>query len=844
MGWNRRKLRDQLQAQGAYPLLLLGPLCLLLALTVGLVLRSGARAALPEPRPLRGSLPYATLLCRFAGSDESQIKGWPVSYYDRLMAGGPEGVDTFWRQVSYGAIDLTGSKAFGWFRMAKPAQDYRRSDEIGADLDGLARDCVAAAEGAGEVTPPLADFAGINLVFSECVGRPRGGAVDLTFRGRTREYRVTWLCPGYASSHQIVAHEIGHSFGLTHSEDDRGLAYGNNWDLMSNAGYCAATTDVGVLAQQPIAYDKDVLGWIPPGDKYTAGRSRVVAIQLDDLEQSRSSPSGFLLGVIPLPGGRFYTIEARGRTGYDVALPSAGVLIHEVDPRRDNRARLVKGRPAVGRGALLSTAGGWPVGSAFIDRENNVGVSVDQAVEHGFVVTLYTGPLPWPETATYVPSSGPGAVELQWQPAPGARRYEVSVVRAGDPAPGVGWGATFVSDRPTVEAALPPGLYRWQVRALPDGAWSPPQTTLAAPGPAWQPAQQVALLGGALRVAPLVSARDSGKVEIAWAYDEPHRAVSISRAAWQGNTWAVEDFLDLPSSSRRDLALSFTPAGDLRLAWPGAAVNAAAGNLAPAVALDAGGRAHTIWAGAGRGARGIFSAIIDTHPPPAGPEGGSYRAQKTPPASAVKSLAVADGTAADKYSPALALDGDGNAQAVWVEARAGRPALYTAAQRSGGEWGLSRRLSRPDQAVSGQPSVAVTMDGHAYAAWKGYFDCGGPTPLVEISFAERPADGAWQPALTLAVTGELVSVVDPVVAANDAGETFVAWGELQDGAYRLYAAYRGKTGQWASPQVVAEGRTDASAMTLSLAVGPRGDAYLTWADLQAGGGAVNIAATR
>jgi hypothetical protein len=813
-----------------------GLAALLLAALGVLVLRPQATAYLPSPRPIFGSQPYATLLCQFSGTGPADSEQQPsVSYYDRLMLGGPNSVDDYYRQVSYGAINLVGSKAFGWFQMEKPASAYDRPNLGRADLDGLARDCTAAADKAAGKSLYFPNFVGINLVFDQCVERPRGGAMDLTLDGRTQSYRLTWLCPGYASSQQIFAHEIGHSFGLTHSEDSQGAEYGNYWDLMSNAAYCAATTDVGTLAQDPIAYDKDVLGWIRAAEKYTVRQAGVATIQLDDLENRLPSSPGFLLAEIPLPGGRFYTVEARGRMGYDAALPSAAVLIHEIDPKRDNRAKLVQDQPAIGDGALLSGTGGWPVGSVFMDRENNVGVSVDRAVDHGFVVTIYTDELPWPLPTGKLAASPNGTTELQWQPASGTRQYEVQISRAA--AEGASdWGATFVSDKASLDLPLGAGQYRWQVRVLPNGPWSPPQVILADRSPAWGSAQQVAELDGRLRVAPTISAQAGGAVAIAWARDDQRRKVSVTRAALQGNSWDVQDLFNLPPASRRGLALSFTPAGDLKVAWPAASVQGGLAMSSPAVALDAGGKAHTIWASSGLGERGIFSAVIDAHAPSAGPLATA--------GPAVQPVRVADDApGAQKYSPALALDGNGNAQAVWIDTRDGHSAIYGAEQRVGGSWGPSQRLSGADKVVYGSPTIAADTGGHVYAVWQGGLSCSGPFSLTELSFAERPAGGEWQPAITLTLPTAGTQVVDPVVAANDAGEVYVAWGEIKDGAYRLYSAYRGLAGRWESRRVVGEGRTDGTSIRLSLAVTPRGEAYLTWADTQATRTSVRFVAT-
>ena len=134
-----------------------------------------------------------------------------------------------------------------------------------------------------------------------------------------------------------------------------------------------------------IAYDKEMLGWIPADRKLVAAAQGTATIELAAL--ANSTAQGYLLAQIPIAGApaRFYTVEARLRAGYDNALPADAVLIHEIDPTRDPPARLVN---HLGDGDTRGAAGMWQRGDVFIDAAGDVAVAVEGATATGFVVTI------------------------------------------------------------------------------------------------------------------------------------------------------------------------------------------------------------------------------------------------------------------------------------------------------------------------------------------------------------------------------------------------------------------------------------------------------------------------
>ena len=132
--------------------------------------------------------------------------------------------------------------------------------------------------------------------------------------------------------HQATwAHEMGHTFGLPHSTDASNDPYANVWDVMSGATGCTDGEHDSAIGQYPIADQLDRLGWIPGAAKVTAGDDAVTSVELKGLAQADGS--GYLLARVPVQDSeRYYTVEARVRTGYDVHTPADAVVIHAVDP--------------------------------------------------------------------------------------------------------------------------------------------------------------------------------------------------------------------------------------------------------------------------------------------------------------------------------------------------------------------------------------------------------------------------------------------------------------------------------------------------------------------------------
>ena len=370
-----------------------------------------------EPR----SQAWVTILCRFA--DATNVTPHPVSHYEKLMGMSYPGLGHYWNEVSGGNIpDLAGSRVVGWYNLPQPRSYYLTTNNNlpgeGEDFRTAraVEDCTAAAD--ADVF--FSDFDGINLVFNHSDADEawsRGGGERLTLDGQTRFWGVTWIHPNHVD-HSIVAHEMGHAFGLMHSSGPYGqddppsspTTYDSKWDVMSGGQSFDPYPGYGYLGVHTIAYHKGFLGWIPSDRKYVAAPNSTRTITLERL--AKPSSGGYLLAQIPIGESDtdFYTVETRLFAGYDEEIPDEAVVIHKVDTTREDRLAQVVDLD--NNGDPNDAGAMWTVGEIFTDLENNLQISIDAAWSTSYRVTINTNPATFSTCIVFLSSSshlfGPG----------------------------------------------------------------------------------------------------------------------------------------------------------------------------------------------------------------------------------------------------------------------------------------------------------------------------------------------------------------------------------------------------------------------------------------------------
>jgi hypothetical protein len=267
--------------------------------------------------------PWAVVLCKF--SDQPTYEPHPPGFYrerfTEVGAGKGNEFDYF-KEVTYGTLNMTGSKVFGWFPMPK----HKTQDLAGLKFPNPGRGTLAewGIEVARANRIDLKPFYGVIVVFNAQTDSGAAGRHQVVL-GYTK---ADW-------SPTFNLHEIGHGFELNHSWLARpDTEYGDQWDIMSAMNVWSFNNKLKQATGPGMnACNLNTLGCIPasriwrPNTK--SGSQTITLVALN-----RPNAKGYLMASILPSGGSTsktsYTIEFRQKKGWDAGIPQDTVLVHEV----------------------------------------------------------------------------------------------------------------------------------------------------------------------------------------------------------------------------------------------------------------------------------------------------------------------------------------------------------------------------------------------------------------------------------------------------------------------------------------------------------------------------------
>lgn len=263
---------------------------------------------------------WVMLLCKY-----SDQLGEPATmdFFEQFFTGagvGAGGMVDYFREISYGRVDLSSSEVKGWYTIPLTFNDARNN--ISRDWAGGAS---AACKNASGID--VRNYRGVVVLMNT--------PFNLNSAASGNEVYLDDL------NLSTLAQEMLHVYGLwDHSWDDQGVEYGDRWDVMS-AGNVPQFTGPRIAGSNGVQSGPELnapyklrIGYLPSTRVLTLnpdGRS-TSTVSLAAL--NRPEANGALVVKIPVLGdpdpNHYYAIEFRQRWGWDAGIPQDTVLIHEV----------------------------------------------------------------------------------------------------------------------------------------------------------------------------------------------------------------------------------------------------------------------------------------------------------------------------------------------------------------------------------------------------------------------------------------------------------------------------------------------------------------------------------
>ncbi len=333
-----------------------------------------------------GNEKWVNIACRFGDMTDETPR--PREYFDDIMQNIAPGMDHYWRQSSSGQVDIEGSAAYGWYDLPRNKSLYMRLPTPVA-LRTLLQDCVDLAVEQDGLD--LTRYGGINIMLNDKFGCCAwGGRMAVSTENGSKTFRTTWLPPWAFNSLHVIAHEMGHGWGLPHSSGPYGKVYDSAWDVMSGGtrmlDFCRVGSEgLGCFQVGTIGYHLDMLGWLPQDRVQTVAPGDSQMFILDALTTARST-SNTLLVKVPVGSASartFYTAEVRTLTGYDRNVPGEAVVLHEVRTGRSSPALVVD---ADNNGDPNDEGAMWFPGETF--ESNDITIEVLQRIGTTYVVRV------------------------------------------------------------------------------------------------------------------------------------------------------------------------------------------------------------------------------------------------------------------------------------------------------------------------------------------------------------------------------------------------------------------------------------------------------------------------
>ena len=308
------------------------------------VIPNVAVASVTSKRPKKRKMHAIALLLDFSDNKgRRRAEDFEKLLFDKAN---PNSMTNFYRQLSYGALDLTG-EVVGYVRAPQPYSYYTaRESGTGTNYPnntpGLLHDALTIFCRSDNLARFDADDDGfVDAIFLIHAGRGAEAESNPAKR-KNMIWSHKWTLPqpfvhqgvkvfAYSTEPEdgrvgIFSHEFGHLLGLPDLYDTTFRSHGiGDWCLMAGGSWGGK----GNRPSRMSCWCLSKLGWIKP-KVVTRKRS----IQLNTLEEKKTEC--YRLWKKGATGREYFLLENRQAKGLDAALPGSGLAVWHIDERQSN----------------------------------------------------------------------------------------------------------------------------------------------------------------------------------------------------------------------------------------------------------------------------------------------------------------------------------------------------------------------------------------------------------------------------------------------------------------------------------------------------------------------------
>lgn len=192
---------------------------------------------------------------------------------------------------------------------------------------------------------------------------------------------------------------------------------------------------------------------------------------------------------------------------------------------------------------------------------------------------------------------------------------------------------------------------------------------------------------------------------------------------------------------------------------------------------------------------------------------------------------VNDVATGDQYKPAVAMDGNGNAYAVWVDTRNGRSDIYFSKRSaSTGAWGANVRVNSVTSFNSqDSPAIAVAPGGDAVAVWYRVVN-----NKLNVWSARLAAGASTWGAEIRVTSDQALQKQAPAVTFGPDGAAYAVWMQPATGNADIYfSSLASGSSTWTTNMKVSDDPGTAFQSAPDVAVDGSGKVFVTWTDRRA-----------